>query len=244
MSKEKPIRLDRLLSNLGYGSRKEMAIAIRNGWLDIDGERVKDPSQDIELEMVRSGRVLFDSQILDPLSPLTVMLNKPAGYTCSHKDTGNLIYELLPERWKQRKPVMSTIGRLDKDTTGQLLLTDDGDLLHRIIHPKSDVKKHYKVTLRDSLKGNETELFESGTFMLSGEDKPLNPAIWKSESDKSGVMTLLEGRFRQIRRMFESLGNEVVLLHRFQTGSLALGDLAEGQWKALSSDDIANIFKG
>ena len=239
----KTIRLDRLLSNLGYGGRKEMTMAIKNEWLEIDGERVTKPDLKVDLDMVREGRITFDDEALDPLTPFTIMLNKPAGYTCSHKDPSKIIYDLLPERFQNRKPTMSMVGRLDKYSTGQLLLTDDGDLLHRVTHPKSHAPKHSRVTVRDTLQGNEAELFSSGEFMMKGEEKPLKPADWTQESDQEGVMVLHEGRNRQIRRMFEQLGNEVVTLHRFQTGSLPLGDLEEGKWRKLDDADI-NLLLG
>jgi len=238
----KSIRLDRLLSNLGYGGRREMTMAIKNEYLEIDGERVTSPSQSIDLEWVKAGRVTFDGQTLDPLYPFTIMLHKPVGYTCSHKDPADIIYDLLPERFQGRKPTFSMIGRLDKYSSGQLLMSDDGDLIHRITHPKSHASKHYRVTLRDPLKGNEADLFASGEFMMDGDDKPLKPAEWTPESDVIGVMVLHEGRYHQIRRMFETLGNEVIGLHRFQTGGLALGDLEEGKWRTLSEDDVASIF--
>ncbi len=239
----KTMRLDRLLSNLGYGGRKEMAMAVKNGWLDIDGKVVKTPSLNVSLDDVRSGRIKLEDKVLDPLPPFTVMLHKPAGYTCSHKNAGDIVYDLLPERWLKRKPSFASIGRLDKYSSGQLLFTDDGDLLHRIIHPKSHAKKYYKVTLRDDLKGNESEIFSTGEFYMDKDDKPLKPAIWTAGSDKSGIMILSEGRYHQIRRMFETLGNEVITLHRFQTGGLELGDLPEGKWRALGDNDLAAIFK-
>lgn len=236
------IRLDRLLSNLGYGSRKEMTMAIKNEWLEIDGVRVKDPSMNIDTALVTAGRVLFDGERLDPLSPFTIMLHKPVGYTCSRKDTGKLVYELLPERFAARSPVLSTVGRLDKYSSGQLLLTDDGDLLHRITHPKTHAPKHYRVSLRDDLRGDETSLFAAGEFMMKDEETPLKPAFWTVEGAREGTMVLHEGRYHQIRRMFETLGNEVVTLHRFQTGDLELGHIPEGQWRALDEADLAMLF--
>lgn len=239
----KKIRLERLLSNLGYGGRKEMAMAIRNEWLEIDGKVVKDPSLSVDLVLVREGRIIFDGTPLDPPAPFTVMLHKPTGYTCSHKDAGDLVYDLMPQRWKSRKPAFSSIGRLDKYSSGQLLFTDDGELLHRIIHPKSRAHKHYRVTLRDDLKGGEAEIFASGTFCMDKDDKPLKPAEWCAEGKREGIMILSEGRFHQIRRMFGSLGNEVKTLHRFQTGNLPLGDLEEGTWRVLDEGDVGRIFE-
>lgn len=235
----KTIRLDRLLSNLGYGSRKEIAQALKNGWLTLDGNEITEASSALPLETIRSGRLLFDDEPVDPPAPLTIMLHKPAGYTCSHNDAGPIVYDLLPYRWRLRKPALSSIGRLDKDSTGQLLFTDDGELLHRVIHPKSHAPKHYRVTLRDPLSGGEAALFSTGAFLMDGDDKPLKPAQWTPDSPASGVMILHEGRYHQIRRMFETLGNHVTALHRYQTGDLPLGDLPAGQWRILSEADIA-----
>ena len=114
-----------------------------------------------------------DGEPLDPPPGLALMLHKPLGVTCSHKEAGPLVYDLLPERWRRRDPAISTVGRLDKETSGLLLLTDDGALLHRIISPRSHVAKRYVATLDRPLRGDEAEIFASGTLMLEGEDKPL-----------------------------------------------------------------------
>ncbi|MGH1456558.1 MAG: pseudouridine synthase [Alphaproteobacteria bacterium] len=239
----KQIRLDRLLSNLGYGGRKEMTMAIKNEWLEIDGVRVKKPDLKIGLDVIADGRVTFDGKPLDPMYPFTIMLNKPVGYTCSHKDPAEIVYDLLPARFANRKPALSMVGRLDKYSSGQLLLTDDGDLLHRISHPKTHAPKHYRVTLRDDLQGDEAELFASGDFLIVNDDNPIKPADWSASAPREGVMTLHEGRYHQIRRMFETLDNEVITLHRFQTGNLPLGDLEEGRWRALDEGEIDKVFK-
>ncbi len=234
------MRLDRLLSNLGYGSRKEMTAAIRNGWVTMDGADIIDPGHPVPLDRARAVRL--DGEVIDPPPPMAVMLHKPAGYTCSHNDVGALVYDLLPDRWRIRKPPLSTVGRLDKESTGQLLLTDDGDLLHRITHPRSHAAKHYRVVLRDRLRGDEAALFGAGGFLLGGDAKPLKPASWTPDGPASGVMVLDEGRYHQIRRMFETLGNLVVSLHRFRTGGLDLGALPEGAWRFLGDDDLAALF--
>jgi 16S rRNA pseudouridine516 synthase len=234
------MRLDRLLSNLGYGSRKEMTAAIRNGWVTVAGAEITDPGHALPLDRAREVRL--DGEAIDPPPPMAVMLHKPAGYTCSHNDVGALVYDLLPERWRIRKPPLSTVGRLDKESTGQLLLTDDGDLLHRITHPRSHAQKHYRVTLRDPLRGNEAALFGAGGFELPGDPKPLKPAFWTPDGPTGGVMVLDEGRYHQIRRMFEALGNLVVALHRFRTGGLDLGELPQGTWRFLGPGDIEALF--
>ena len=103
------------------------------------------------------------------------MLHKPVGYTCSTKDPGRVVYDLLPPRFRERNPVLSTVGRLDRDTSGLLLFTDDGELLHRIIAPKSNLPKVYVATLAEPLRGDEAALFASGTLMLESEKTPLLP---------------------------------------------------------------------
>ncbi len=237
--KEQLIRIDKLLSNLGYGSRKEMAMTIKNESVSVDGKIVRNPTFTVDIYTMK---IKINGNNIDPPAPMTIMLNKPAGYTCSHKDAGNIVYDLLPKRWKDRKPAFSSIGRLDKYSTGQLLFTDDGDLIHRIISPKSCTKKYYHVTLRDDLNGDETKLFGSGEFYINKDDKPLKPAIWTPKDKRSGTMIISEGRFHQIRRMFKTIGNEVIKLHRFQTGGLILGDLPEGEWRILNKNDLESIF--
>lgn len=237
------MRLDRLLSNLGYGGRKEMAMAIKNEWLEMDGKTITNPSLSVDMDAVRNGRIIFDGEPLDPPAPYTIMLNKPVGYTCSHKDPGKVVYDLLPPRLQVRKPSFSSIGRLDKQSSGQLIFTDDGELSHRVTHHKNGVSKHYAVSLRDPLRGDEAELFVSGQFCISGDDTPLRPAHWTPGDDRNGVMILNEGRFHQIRRMFETIGNEVVTLHRFQTGNLSLDNLPEGQWRVLNENDLNRLFE-
>lgn len=234
------IRLERLISNLGYGSRKYVSAAIKAGAIENGGVVFADPSQRINPDEFRFAT--YDGQPLDPVSPLTVLFHKPRGYTCSTDEDGELIYDLLPRRWRFRDPVLSTAGRLDKDSTGLVLLTDDGQLLHKIISPKTHVEKHYKVTLRDPLKGNEAELFATGEFELGNDPKPLKPARWIPDGDKSGTMILQEGRYHQIRRMFETIGNHVEALHRFQLGALNIHDLPEGDHRILSGDDLPSIF--
>ena len=236
------VRLDRLMANLGYGSRKDISRMVDAGRISLHGSPVTEADQSISPADATSGALTLDGETLDPPFPLMVMFHKPAGYICSHDEKGQLIYDLLPPRWKVRKPVLSCAGRLDKDSTGQVILTDDGDKLHRMTHPKSHATKYYAITLANKLSGNETALFATGTFLMQGDTKPLKPAEWTQQSETTGTMALQEGRFHQIRRMFETLGNPVVALHRYQTGALALGELPSGQYRILNETDIQNIF--
>ena len=237
------LRLDRLLANLGYGSRKEMQMLARGGAIKLDGEPVRSAEGRIALTADLPTRLTVQGRLIDPLPGMALMLHKPLGVTCSHKETGPLIYELLPDRWLRRDPALSTVGRLDKDTSGLLLLTDDGALLHRIISPKSHLPKRYRATLARPLDGSETAVFAAGTLMLEGEDKPLLPAVLEPLSATEALLTITEGRYHQVRRMFAAVGNHVAALHRDRIGGLALPqDLQPGAWRILTAGDLATLF--
>lgn len=237
------LRLDRLLANLGYGSRREVQALVRAGAVMLDNAPVGDADEKIALSPDLPGRLLIDGAPLDPLPGLALMLHKPLGMTCSHKEAGPLVYDVLPERWRRRDPAISTVGRLDKETSGLLLLTDDGALLHRIISPKRHVAKSYVAGLARPLQGNEGALFASGTMMLEGESKPLAPAVLEPLSATSARITVTEGRYHQVRRMFAAAGNHVDTLHRDRVGGLALpADLAPGHYRVMTAADIAAVF--
>ncbi len=233
------MKLVKLLANLGYGSRKEVQRLIRSGAVtDADGNVLG------ENDLPPHDRIRFRGEELDPPAPLIIMLNKPDGYTCSSEDPGSTIYDLLPERFAHRNPGLNPIGRLDKDTTGLLFLTDDGKLLHKIIHPKSGCLKVYQVQLDRPLEGHEGALFASGTLVLNSETRPLLPAKFEVLADREALVTLHEGRYHQVRRMFAAAGNHVLGLKRISIGGLKIPDaLGEGEWRQLSPEELASVFK-
>ena len=244
MSKVPSLRIDRLLSSLGYGSRTEMARMARAGGIVLDGADLTDVSKRIALTPDLPARMEIDGEPLDPLPGLVMMMHKPLGMTCSHKEDGALVFDLLPERWRRRDPAISTVGRLDKQTTGLLLLTDDGALLHRIISPKRHVAKVYRVTLARPLESGEGALFASGELVLEGEDKPLSPAILEVITPTEATLTVTEGRYHQVRRMFAAVGNHVEALHRERGGALTLpDDLPPGEWRLLTPEEVDLIFQ-
>ena len=232
------MKLVKLLANLGYGSRREVQRLIRAGAVtDADGNAL------VENSTTPHEEIFFRGEALDPEFPLTIMLNKPDGYTCSADDPGSTVYDLLPERFAHRNPGLNCIGRLDKDTTGLLLMTDDGKLLHKIIHPKSACHKVYHATLARPLEGHEGALFGSGTLMLNGETKPLLPAQFEKIGECEALVTLHEGRYHQVRRMFAAAGNHVTALKRISIGGLRLPqDLEEGDWRALSAEELGRLL--
>jgi len=243
MSKLAVMRLDRLLANMGYGSRKDIQQLARLGAVTLDGVDIPKPDMRIAVTPDLSTRLIIDGEPLDPPPGMALMLHKPLGVTCSHKEAGALVYDLLPTRWRGRNPAISTIGRLDKDTSGLLLMTDDGDLLHRVIAPRHHVAKRYRVTLERPLKGDETEIFAAGTLLLEGEEKPLQPATLEVLGEKQAWLTLTEGRYHQVRRMFAATGNHVAALHRDRVGGLDLpDDLPAGEFRILGEAELAAIF--
>jgi 16S rRNA pseudouridine516 synthase len=238
------MKLVRRLANLGYGSRRQVEGMLRDGRVtDADGRPLGAEAQP-EHEAIR-----IDGQPLDPPPGVVLMLHKPAGYTCSTSDPGRVVYELLPPRFRLRNPIIAPVGRLDRDTTGLLLLTDDGPLLHRIISPKSRIPKVYEATLARDLTGEETEVFAAGTLMLRSETTPLAPAMLEPLEPleplgpRRARLTVTEGRYHQVRRMFAAAGNHVEALHRTAIGGLGLDDLPEGKWRLLDPNEVALVFK-
>jgi len=231
------MKLIKHIANLGYGSRKQVTAMFRAGMItDADGEVLYADDQ-VEHEAIR-----IEGEPLDPPAGLLLMLNKPVGYTCSTKDPGRIVYDLLPPRFRLRSPLLSTVGRLDRDTSGLLLLTDDGTLLHRIVSPKTHLPKVYEAVLANDLRGDEAEVFASGTLMLETENTPLAPAQLDVVDPRLARLTLTEGRYHQVRRMFAAVGNHVVSLHRSRIGGLTLDGLPSGQWYALDEADRTRLF--
>jgi 16S rRNA pseudouridine516 synthase len=243
VSRAPTLRLDRLLANLGYGSRREMQALAKNGRITFDGAPMTDADKHVPLTRDLPDHLHLDGKPIDPPPGIALMLHKPLGTTCSHKEAGPLVYDLLPTRWRMRDPAISTIGRLDKDTSGLLLLTDDGALLHRVISPKNHVAKRYRVTLDRPLRGDEAETFGAGGLMLESETKPLLPAVMETLSPTEALLTLTEGRYHQVRRMFAAMGNHVTALHRESMGGLDLpADLEPGTFRLMTDADLAAIF--
>lgn len=231
------MKLLRMIANLGYGSRRDVAALFSEGRItDAGGARLfGDDLRDHD-------DVRIDGLPLDPARGVVLMLHKPVAYTCSTRDPGKVIHDLLPPRFRRRDPVIASVGRLDRDTSGLLLLTDDGALLHKITSPRTHLKKVYEATLAQDLRGDEAALFASGTLLLDSETKPLLPALLDVIEPRRVRLTLTEGRYHQVRRMFAACGNRVLTLHRSRVGGLELGALGSGQWRMLAANEIARIF--
>ncbi|MCE9520419.1 MAG: rRNA pseudouridine synthase [Verrucomicrobia bacterium] len=223
-------RLDQLLASLGYGSRREVRALIDEGKVTVAGVVAK--KHDAK---ANAHDVLVDGMALEAPDGLLAMLHKPIGYVCTHADgEGPTIYELLPARWSRRNPPVTSIGRLDKDTSGLLLITDRGELVQKWTSPKSDIEKVYEAEVDKPLSPEMIEIFASGTIRLRGEDNPCLPAKLEIIDDLHARLTITEGRYHQVRRMFASQGMHVEKLHRAKFGEYELGDLKPGEWQMLT----------
>lgn len=225
-------RLDQLLANLGYCSRREARDWVRAGRVTVGGRAVSDFGAKADPAEVR-----VDGAPLDHPDGLLLLLHKPIGLVCSHDEReGPNVYSLLPERWRRRNPLVTSVGRLDKDTSGLLLLTDQSELVHRLTSPKHKVPKIYQATLDREPPAGLAGLFAAGTLQLDGEKAPCAPAVLRMTAPRTAELTLTEGKYHQVRRMFASQGCTVLTLHRSRFGELQLGDLAPGQWHELPLD--------
>jgi 16S rRNA pseudouridine516 synthase len=221
-------RVDSHLSSLGYCSRSEAKKFLKMFQVYENGVRIFDADKKVYHNDVTIDEVPLDPEIL------TLLMHKPSGVICSHDDIGVLIYSLLPQRYTRRNPKIATIGRLDGDTTGAILLTDDGALNHRLTSPKSDVSKLYEVTLAEPLQGDEEVIFASGTLLLKGEKKPLLRANMKIITDTLVHLEINEGKYHQVKRMFGAVGNKVIALHRIRFGEYSVENLGVGEYEILS----------
>lgn len=231
-------RLDKLIASQGGEaslSRKEVKALIARGRVTVDGERAKSAEQKVDPE---TAVIAIDGVQLLLKKNLYLLLNKPQGYVSSTDGgDGPTVLELVPPALSRRG--LFPAGRLDKDTTGLMLITDDGQLAHRILSPKRHVKKRYLVTLDVPPTGEMAKRFAEGVPLSDGVCKPAELAI---VGDCTALVTLTEGRYHQIKRMFASCGATVVGLHRVAIGNLSLpDDLPEGAVREATEKELAEL---
>lgn len=229
------MRIDALLSRYGYCSRSEARSWVKAGRVSAGGAPVRNTAEKADPANVR-----IDGEPVEHPNGILALLHKPAGYICSHDAAeGPSIYDLLPPRWLQRNPAVTTIGRLDKDTTGVLLITDDGERVHRWTSPRHKMPKVYEVTVDADIPAGLPELFASGTLLLEGEQKPCLPAKVEILGPREARLEIIEGRYHQVKRMFASQGCSVTRLHRSAFGDFRVDDLAPGNWRIVLSDELS-----
>ncbi len=223
-------RLDQLLSALGYCSRKEAAALCAAGRVTVGGQPERDASR-----RVAGAQVALDGAPLEFPDGLLLVLHKPVGVVCSHDAReGARVYDALPARWLARDPKVTTVGRLDKDTSGVLLLTDQGALVQRLTSPRRHVEKVYVATLDGDVTEAMVRAFRAGLPLREGTAmEPTLPATLEALGPGRAQVTLREGRYHQVRRMFAACGRTVLALERTRFGEWTLDGLAPGQWRAV-----------
>jgi pseudouridine synthase len=237
-AKARPLKtLERVLSKAGLGSRTEARRWIHAGRVQVNGRRTENPDHWVDLQR---DRVRFDGQPLRPKTRRYVLLNKPTGFITSYTDPQGrpTVYDLV----EAVGTFLSSVGRLDRDTSGLLLLTNDNRLAEHVTNPASHVAKTYVATLSRPVADDELERLRAG---LDLSDGPTRPADVRRLPDADGrprvELTLTEGRNRQVRRMIEAVGARVVELSRVRIGSIELGALPLGAWRDLTSDEVASL---
>ena len=250
-------RIDKILSNLGYGTRKDLKKIVKNGMVQVNGITIKDSAMKVDPEkdkIVINGEEIFYREFI------YLMMNKPAGVisaTCLYgpskyffiisatfDNKDETVIDLLEVEHQVFEPF--PVGRLDKDTVGLLLLTNDGDLNHRLISPKWKVDKVYFAKIDQKVTEEDIEKFKHGITLDDGyRCKEAILEIQKaSEEGSEIVLTIQEGKFHQVKRMFEAVGKKVTYLKRIEFGTLPLDeDLEEGEYRELTEEEIA-ILKG
>lgn len=222
-------RIDQLLSHCGYCSRSEARGWVRAGRVQAGGEAVRSPADKAD-----PAGVTVDGEALDHPEGILALLHKPVGCVCSHDASeGPTIYDLLPGRWTRRNPPVNSVGRLDRDASGLLLITDRGEWVHQWTSPRHQVPKLYEVGVDGLLEPGLVGLFAAGTLVLEGEDQPCRPARLELCGPREARLQLTEGRFHQVKRMFAAAGLRVTRLHRVRFGEFELGGLAPGEFRLL-----------
>ena len=235
--------LANILFSQGFGTRRVCAGLVQQGWVKVAGRVCEDPQQAFETE-----GLVFNVQGVDWLFQphAYLMLHKPSGYECSHKPGAwPSVYTLLPGPIRQRgggaAAGVQAVGRLDQDTTGLLLLSDDGRFIHRMSSPRHHVPKVYEVRTRHPVTAGQIQRLCAGV-VLEDDPRPVRAAACEQTGPCQLSLTLTEGKYHQVKRMVAAVANRVEGLHRSRIGDLALpADLAPGQWRWLSAQDLHRI---
>lgn len=225
-----------MLSRYGYCTRREAREWVHRGRVVCGGVVVNNVNCKVDPDVT-----YVDGSPIPFVHGLYVAFNKPLGYTCSHDESGDLVYDLLPPQWLRRGDGVNSVGRLDKETSGLLLLTDDGAFLHALTSPKRHVSKVYEVETACPIPAEAVALFAEGSLVLRGEKKPCAPAELRVQSACRGELVIHEGRYHQVRRMLAAVGAPVIRLHRSAIGPLRLQDLnlKPGEWVAFDPSVFA-----
>lgn len=230
-------RLDKFLCDCGVGTRSQVKAILKTGAVTVDGKSVKDGS--IKLDPAKA-EVCCNGMILNRRGRVVLMLNKPAGYvTATEDEVHKTVMELLPQPYRDME--LKPVGRLDKDTEGLLLFTDDGELLHRLISPRHEVSKIYYAQHEGQATQADVQAFSQG--LILGDGTLCRPAVLQPLAYGESLITVCEGKYHQVRRMMASRNMPVNYLQRRQEGGIALADLPLGQVRELTEEEIALLEK-
>lgn len=238
MAKE---RLDKVLSNMGYGSRKEVKALARAGEVEINGTLIKDASSHIDTE---SDEIIVQGEKLIYRKYIYLLMNKPQGViSATEDDRDKTVIDLLLDKHKLFKP--APVGRLDKDTEGLLLITNDGELNHMLLSPKRHVAKKYYAIIEGIVGEEDIDVFAAGVTLEDGyKTLPAQLNIIKSDDISEIELVIYEGKFHQVKRMFEAVNKRVTFLKRIEMGILKLDEeLKTGEYRELSNEEINSLIE-
>ena len=235
------MRLDKLLAHYGIGTRKEVKTYIRKGYVQVNGQIIKKDDFKVDYE---KDQILFDGQPINYKPYVYLMLNKPSGYVSATKDNVHPTVVDLIKGYHQYD--LFPVGRLDLDTEGLLLLTNDGDFANMIMHPRSHLEKIYEVTIKGLIKGEDLHHLEKGVYLEGKKTMPCKIKVtYKDMEHKTTVLKikLYEGKNRQVKKMFESVGHPVKRLHRISVGCVNLKGLRPGEYRRLKPQEVKDLKK-
>lgn len=231
------MRIDKLLGNMGFGSRKDVRLLTRKGHVTINGTVIRDSSTNVNVDtdviFVKKNQVYYQKHIY-------LMMNKSQGYISATKDSQEkTVIDLLPPHLQHFKPF--PVGRLDKDTEGLLLLTNDGELAHQLTSPKKDIPKTYYAKISGIVTEEDIEKMRQGLMLADGHfTKPAELNILHSDEESEIELTITEGKYHQVKRMFAALGKKVIYLKRISMGEIVLDHtLALGSFRELTKDELS-----
>lgn len=237
MSKKQ--RIDKILSNLGYGSRSELKKFCKNGLVKVNGKVINNPGVQVDVE---NDEIIFDGEKVTYKEFIYLMLNKPDGYISATFDKRDpIVLDLIDKEDLVFEPF--PVGRLDKDTEGLLVLTNDGQLAHRVLSPKKHVPKTYYAKIEGIVTEEDIKAFAKGVTLDDGyETMPAELIILKSDEISEIELTIHEGKFHQVKRMFESVDKKVIYLKRLSMGKLKLDEnLVLGEYRELTDEEVKMI---
>ena len=235
----KKLRIDKILSNLGYGSRAELKVYCKKGLVKINDKVISNPGTQVDTDV---DKIEFNNEVVKYREFVYIMMNKPDGYLSATFDKRDpIVLDLIDPSYLTFEPF--PVGRLDKDTEGLLVLTNDGQLAHRVLSPKKHVPKTYYAKIEGVVTDEDIKAFEKGVTLDDGyETMPSQLKILESGEMSEIELTIHEGKFHQVKRMFESVGKKVVYLKRLSMGKLILDEtLGLGEYRELTDEEVKLI---